>query len=132
MVIQVSSPDGVSVEHMQHRAFFMSSCWAVPPACAFLQASIYLGSSHQSGQPNLKLHLSPTLSIRSFIPSQLFFSRYLSSFVMSRYTIAGAWQVLKDTVKPILSEAYYEEYYARVPEDNPVSEEEPIAVRLPI
>lgn len=48
---------------------------------------------------------------------------------MSRYTIAGAWQGLKDTVKPILSEAYYEEYYARVPEDKPVSEEEPIADR---
>ncbi|KAK4667102.1 hypothetical protein QC763_0053910 [Podospora pseudopauciseta] len=37
---------------------------------------------------------------------------------MSRYTIAGAWQGLKDTVKPILSEAYYEEYYARDREEN--------------
>ncbi|KAK4644591.1 hypothetical protein QC761_0054330 [Podospora bellae-mahoneyi] len=44
---------------------------------------------------------------------------------MSRYTIAGP----QGTVKPILSEAYYEEYYARVPVDKHVSEEEPIADR---
>ncbi|KAK0662532.1 heterokaryon incompatibility protein 6, OR allele [Cercophora samala] len=48
---------------------------------------------------------------------------------MSRYAIASAWQSVKDAVKPALSEAYYEGYYAQIPEDRPVPEEEPIPDR---
>ncbi|KAK4173550.1 heterokaryon incompatibility protein-domain-containing protein [Triangularia setosa] len=43
---------------------------------------------------------------------------------MSRYTIGGAWQRIKEAVKPTLSDAYSPEYCAKIPDEKPISEED--------